>query len=304
VDNRQKILTFYKQYEIPFWTHGKNVSDGAINVKCPYCNDHSNHMGVFIEDMVFSCWRCNRKGPFHILFSTLTGLPVKTCQELVEETEQDFKEPVSAQIKAKFEVHPVSEYMFEAKEIDWPELCEDLDFEYPLLRAYMKRRNISKQTLLHENCKMCKYGRYSQRLIIPVFFNKKLVSYQAADMTGKAELKYDTAKGNINNFLLGYDNIDDIMILSEGALDKWRIGDAAVFTFGTSLTDIQKNLILSKPLKYLVFAWDSDAFWKARKQAEYFRPFIENVCIIKLPDGEDPDSLGHNNIWKLIEERI
>jgi len=304
MNNRQKILTFYKQYEIPFWTHGKNVSEGSINVQCPYCNDHSNHMGTFIEDMVFNCWRCNRKGPFYILLSTLTGLPRDVCKELVEDSDQDFKEPVSDQIKQRFQTKTIIEDVFEVKEISWPEFSEEVDFNHPLVHSYMKRRNISKETILFEKCKMCKYGKYANRLIIPIFFNKQLVSYQAADMTGKADLKYDTAKGNINNFLYGYDDIDDIMILTEGALDKWRTGSGAVCTFGTSLTDNQKNLILLKPLEYLIFLWDSDAYWKARKAAEFFRPFIENVCIIKLPSGQDPDSFGTEAIWNLIEEKV
>ncbi len=40
---------------------------------------------------------------------------------------------------------------------------------------------------------------------------------------------------------------------------------------------------------------------KAKKQSEYFAPFIKNINIVKFPGDHDPDSYGTLNTWKLIE---
>ena len=93
------------------------------------------------------------------------------------------------------------------------------------------------------------------------------------------------------------------MIVTEGVLDAWRAGDNAVCSFGTSITDDQKQLILNKNLKRIVFCWDSDAYWFAKREAEYFRPFIETVDVIKLPPDADPDEMESNELKRILYEK-
>jgi DNA primase len=138
------------------------------------------------------------------------------------------------------------------------------------------------------------------RLIIPVYLNGEFVSFQGADLTGKADLKYKAGTDNIKSLLYNYDGIEDVMVVTEGVLDAWRVGDNAVCSFGTSITDDQKQLIINKNLKHLVFMWDSDAYWYAKKEAEYFRPFVDIVDVIKLPPDADPDEMEHEELNKIL----
>jgi len=94
------------------------------------------------------------------------------------------------------------------------------------------------------------------------------------------------------------------MIVTEGILDAWRVGKDAVCSFGTHITDTQRDLILSKKPKVLIFCWDGDAWVKGRKEANFFRPFIDKVYSVIMPKDEDPDSFGTDNIHRLIEESI
>ena len=82
------------------------------------------------------------------------------------------------------------------------------------------------------------------------------------------------------------------MILTEGVFDCWRVGEDAVATFGTHITEEQKKLIHRKNLKELIFAWDGDAYWKARKIAQQFTCSLEKVRIVLFNKEEDPDSYG------------
>jgi DNA primase len=118
----------------------------------------------------------------------------------------------------------------------------------------------------------------------------------------RAIVKYDTAPGDINQYLYNYDQIKDggRIIINEGILDGWRVEDDYVCTFGTHITDRQRDLILKKNPHEVVMLWDSDAYWQALRESKQFEPFVGVVRTIKLPDGEDPDSLGKEAAFKLI----
>jgi DNA primase len=142
------------------------------------------------------------------------------------------------------------------------------------------------------------------RLIIPVYEGGELVAFQAADMTGRAQVKYKNSDNDMD-YLYGLDGIQGgLMILTEGLMDQWRVRECAVCTFGASLTEKQQTRIIDSKIQQLVFLWDNDAYWKARDAADYFRPFIPEVYVVLLPDGDDPDSYGHDGCWELIREEI
>jgi DNA primase len=134
-------------------------------------------------------------------------------------------------------------------------------------------------------------------MVIPVIFGGKVVSFQAADLTGKADLKYKTATSNINNYLYGYDEIQDNgrIIVTEGVLDAWRVGNDAVCTFGTHLTDLQRNLIIGKKPRELIFAYDGDYYWREFGHGSipgWFVPFVDTIRVVEFPVNHDPDSYG------------
>lgn len=301
--NKQKIIKIFKDRGVEYWTEGKNVSDGSVNITCPFCNDHSNHCGIFEDTLVFHCWICGASGPIEALLETLLGIGSREADDLLGNVESDFKTSSLEQIDRLIcrEVSKAIEAN-RGKEIEWPEYSVPItrDTESLVLDRYLKRRKISLATVILHNCRLCEAGRYMHRMIIPVYFSGKLVSYQAADLTGKAYLKYETAPGKINDYLYGYDQVTEEMILVEGILDAWRLGPGACATFGTHITNNQKNLIEDKKLKKLIFCWDSDAYWKAKNQAGWFKPFIREVKVIKLPEGEDPDSYGKIKTFSLI----
>jgi len=307
-NNRQKIINILKHFEIPYWTEGKNVSVDSVNICCPFCDDKSNHCGIFQDTMVFNCWRCSQKGPFKYLLSELTHFSEDECHRIIEEFDTIFRESTVDQIEDIFNKENEVRKHVGISKVSLPEYFEKitLDIDFPLLDKYLNRRKISFDIIIKYRCGICRVGQYMNRMIIPVFLGNEVVAYQAADLTGRAEVKYRTGPLDveINNYLYNYDNIKENgrMIITEGILDCWRTGDEAVATFGTHITEKQKQLILDRKLKELIICWDGEAYWQARKVIEFFRPFISNISIIKLPGKEDPDSLGREEVFKLIEE--
>ena len=303
--NEDKLIRIFNENGITFWTSGKNVSEGSINVQCPFCNDHSNHCGIFKDTLIYHCWRCEATGQIATLLEKLLNISYRDCVRLIQSSNLDFKTNILDQINQRIigsETYEDND--IEVTEIALPKFAELISYSTKslLLNSYLKRRKISLDTLIRYNCRICEVGPYMHRMIIPVYYGGQIVSYQGADLTGKADIKYMTAPNDINNYLYNFDNVAETMILVEGVLDAWRLEDNVCASFGTSLTNVQRDLIEAKKPNTLIFCWDSDAYWKAKKQAKYFELTIKNVKVIKLPTGEDPDSLGKLETLKLIEE--
>jgi hypothetical protein len=308
MDHSKLILSILEKYDIECYEEGKNVTDEAINVQCPLCPDHSNHCGIFRDSLQFKCWRCSQTGSFAYLLSVLTGQPKDLCKQEIEEFTASFHLDPEMQIQELLKENESDQEKKPKREFSgkYPEYMEELDPEFPLLQHYMQERDICLETLKKHECGICRVGPYMNRLIIPIFSQGELVSYQGADMTLKAEVKYKTADSEVNQYLYNWDRLDpylDFILVTEGILDAWRLEKNAVATFGTSLTDRQFELLLIWKPKKLIFCWDSDAYFYAERESQRFAPFVEEVYAVNFPEGEDPDSLGHVRSWELIEEQ-
>ena len=38
------LFEFLDDYDIEYWTEGKNVVKGWVNITCTFCDDDSNHL--------------------------------------------------------------------------------------------------------------------------------------------------------------------------------------------------------------------------------------------------------------------
>jgi len=298
--NEQQIISILRKINVPYTTAPtKNVSTGFIGIKCPFCEDGSNHCGIAIDAGNFSCWRCHESGPFIKLLRKLAGESEEYCQELINGVDLQFKEDSLETIEKIINPPPMDKNSGGRKFEGLPQFFEEIKvgINFSLLYSYLERRKISLNTVIKYHCGICKFGKYMNRMIIPVIFNGKIVSYQAADLTGFANLKYNTASGDINQYLYNYDSIKDSrrIIITEGIPDCWRCGDDAVCSFGAHFTSKQFKLILDKKPNELIFCRDEDYYTKEieyNSEVGQFMPFIKNIKVVKFPAGEDPDSFG------------
>ncbi len=310
----QRVVQILESYGIPHWTQGKNVNPGWVNIQCPFCNDPSNHLGIFPESLKINCWRCGPQGNLYSALRLLTGITRAEYDILTKDKYKvNFQKSALKQVKAVLarRKEPVEEKEERVpRRIELPEEAKLItkDTKSPLLHHYLtkiRKNPISMDTLIKHHCHLCTHGTYMNRMIIPVYFERKLIAFQAADLTGQAELKYKT-EGDINIVLYGLDDIREggRIVLTEGILDAWRLEHDVVCSFGTHLTDEQEQLIRDKKPSVLVFAWDSDAYFKARKMAGDFVRHVPKIRVVRFPFFEDPDSYGYTKTWELIEKEI
>lgn len=252
---------------VPCYTSGKNVAPGYINIKCPFCDDHSNHFGFNIEKGTTHCWRCTG-GSAYKAVSLAAGIPVNTARDLIK----------------KYTTSSVDGYAIRTnrptaggKEITLPggPLQE-------VHRKYLEKRGFDPDELVfHHGITGTGFADrwqgidFRYRIIIPVYdINGNLCTFQGRDYTGKQELRYkccpvDMAVVHHKHLLYGAElarNRKRIVVV-EGVFDQWRMGPGSVATFGTSLTREQVNLLLNWEEILFLFDPEPEAQARARSYA-------------------------------------
>lgn len=246
------IENFLRQHGIRVWDRGKNVSAGYIGIQCPFCNDHSNHLGIRLNDLRVTCWKCGG----HSLINTLKAIlnigyiDAKAISKSLMDGVQ-FVEPERDRIPASQLILP-----------------KNFSNDFPkVFRDYLEKRNFNPRKIIEKYKLMTcyRYGKYKYRIIIPIFKNNKLVSWTSRDITNCAEKKYMAAtveESLIRPSELIY-NLDSVRyrgdaVLVEGPFDVFRIGDGAFCFLGIKLNAARLRQIQMKKIRNLYVFFDND----------------------------------------------
>ena len=291
-----------KQYldnnSIRSWTKGNNCQDGWVNINCPMCDDPSNHGGFNLSDHYYNCWRCGA----HDIVQVLREITGKSRSQIEEELKgysknyyQKFKPS-----KDKNKVAP------ENSVLELPDGTGPLSEAH---KKYLRKRNFdpveieqfwSAQGTTH-------YGDYKFRIIIPIFIDNAIVSYQGRDYTNKSDLRYKTCKIedeliHHKYILYGADHIPQsrVAIICEGPLDVWRLGPGACATFGSTWTPEQLSFTRKRADKiFVMFDPEEEAQEKAEKFAWAFCGLGGKAEILMSDSGVDPGDMEDDEIIEL-----
>ena len=290
------IISLLEDNGIDYSTSGKNTSRGWVELNCPFCgNDPSFHLGVNLSSGIYHCWICGAKGHIEKLIQHQLGLSREKAKKLAEEYNINFQEEESSKGNSE--------------QIVFPKGLED---SIPQLhKSYLKKRGFDPDEVIKKYQLKAYYhigGKWSYRLVIPIFINGEIVSFLARDVTDKQTPKYKNLSNeqsviNVKNCLYGIDLIKKggRAILVEGVFDQWRVGDGSCAFLGVEYTNQQLFLLYEKELKEVYVMFDSDAIKKANKLGHILSTFVPKVEIIELDKG-DPSDMGEEEINKLRKE--
>lgn len=288
-------------------SYKSNDSAKVTNINCPWCvgqtrglSDYRFLCGIFNPKGNFHCLRCGRTGSFKYLLKEVAGITDEEYNELFD-VQIDDDESVSDIIKSKFQYKKPKFNKKELSDIPGQLITQEIVNESTLLSRFMKDRNLSIDTLITNECRLCGYvGNYANRLILPIFYNNKIVSFQARDLTGKSSKKYDNPVVSISDYLYEtrFDDKSHVYIV-EGIFDAWRMVHNTVAVFGKSLTKTQKRLLRDLDVEKYIFCLDSDAYYAIIKEMKELADYVDKVGMIMLPKGKDPDNLGREKIEQL-----
>lgn len=288
---------FLLDYGISHAVSGKNTSPKFINIQCPFCADSSTHGGFHRTDGYYNCWLCGH----HSLSETIRELLGIDLYQAIRILKKYQERPYTKGLRG------ISE---ESKEIiskvSFPMGTSKLK---KIHKEYLKKRNFNPNQLEKEwRILGTEYlGNYKFRIVIPIYFNGNLVSYQARDITGESGLRYKACSKNNEilhhkHLLYGLDKIkSDKIIVCEGIFDCWRLGKGAVATFGIEYTTKQL-LLLAAGFSKIFILFDSE--FQAQKQADKLASELvglgRDVEILDIEKG-DPADLSDKEAREIME---
>ena len=255
------IEEYLQNKGIPYDPPGsKNVGRDSIGISCPFCGDHQysggNHLGIKVDTKQWFCWICGmgRGKGILTLITKLEDCSYRQAEEILKPfTHSDMS---LLQTTNTVDLRASQGYFklpSEAKD----ELLEPH-------RKYLESRGFDPEFIFNKYKLKCvgPIGYWKLRLIVPIYFHHRMVSFTAADITRKHTLKYkhcqiEKSLMPINNTLYNFDNANHTTIVVEGVTDVWRIGDGAVGLYRKHATRQQLKILSGFDRVFIML--DSDA---------------------------------------------
>lgn len=288
------IRSILDDLEIEYFESGKNVSNGWIGTACPWCGDESSHLGLCLESPVASCLKCGEGGNYLSYLIKELGSFDKAMSILYEHSPRELQN-----YTGKEQIRSIA--------VNIPD-----EANTKITRrhaAYLKGRKFNYKNLKKYNLYFnSPFGKWSNRIIVPVYMRKKLVTFTSVSIEDDAQIRYkhlakELSIVHVKELIYGTEFTNGVICcLVEGLFDMYRIGNGAVTGFGVKLTTEQKK-ILSKYNKVLVaFDGDKSGIEGAERIGNEMAAFTD-VEILDLPKGKDPDKLCKDDL-KYIRGKI
>lgn len=298
------ILEIFNEYNIDYKTEGhKHCRPGWVNIPCPFCEGNPGyHLGINIKTLHSYCWRCGWK-PIDFALSGvlkitkdkipklgLIGVQINTKQEEVKNT---FTLPSA--ITPLLKIH--KKYL------------QKRGYNTTSIEKNWNVYGTSPSSCLVNNGKKI---NFKYRIIIPIFWDGKIVSFTSRDITEKAPIKYISCPNNMEviehkHILYGrQDKWNETGICVEGPTDVWKMGFSSFATFGIEYT-IRQLILIKKTFKNVAVLYDDDpqAIVKAEQLVAELQ--FRRVNAFRVPITGDPGSLQKkeaNYLSKQITKKI
>lgn len=314
------ILKLYQDYRIQTPPQGhkhEGLQKGWVNTSCPWCSGNFGyHLGFCTNPTSkyfngFYCYRCGGKKTFPTLARLLN-----VTEEQAREIARQYGGSTPVRRKEKPVIRP------RTRGVELPPNTKRIAEVQGAVR-YLLKRGFDPARLEAEwdiaatgpgakvplPRKPGAYLDYSYRIIIPIYHEGKVVSYQGRDWTGKSSRKYlaclpELERIPIKHTLYGLDKCEGMERgrLVEGVTDVWALGVGTVACYGIKYIAEQIKLLASK-FKELDLIFDPEP--QAKVQARRIIRELEERGVKtrwrKLPGGKDPAELNEEEKRELLE---
>ena len=296
------IFKFLDKYDISYTEFGKNIGSQWFALEeCPFCHGSGNHFGINIQSKGYSCWICGEKGSPPNLVKELLKVSYGEALSIINEF---YDGELEFDIKETGENVIMPSGVIELSK-SGGDYLKSRNFNPIYLRDKYKLQQTSGHSMLnHEGQK----SDFKYRIIIPMFMNRKLVSYTGRDYTGMSDVRYKHVFIQAciippSSCLYNIDSVKDRCIIVEGPTDVWRLGDGVISLQGIKYTKEQLGYIFDKGLKKVVILFDSGKEEEARKLAKILSSLIPVVQVAFLPEG-DPGELSDMEAIKIKRQLL
>lgn len=280
--------SLFDELNIPYGTEGKSSTPGWLQLTCPFCDDHKDHLGFNLTREYFHCWKCG----WHPLVETMTelsGLSGWKASQAVDRHRTGRPQKINREIAER------------PKHIEYPQGTKKLGkvhMDYLIKRGFPPWK-IEEMQRTYNLYGTGPTGIYKLRVLIPITYYGKLVSYQARDITDKASKKYLACAGKDEvrphkECLFGADLVKGKTVVAvEGLMDSIKLGPGSVATFGVELSWAQIRQLADRwENRYIAFDSDLAGIEGARRLAATLSAMPGNTHIVSFDRVKDPDGLS------------
>ncbi len=275
-------------------------ADGEWMIFCPWHESggggHSPSLGVNINKKVFQCFGCGEKGRLAKLIAKLENISYREAAEMTGGGFTGRYREKDAVVQLPEEYEPLPARGFFAKQA--------LD--------YLLGRHIPVDQIKRHSIGFCASGKYRARIIIPITYEGKLISFVARDWTDKQIKRVVNPPGSIAvKAMFGWDRARTVarsVVITEGwadmlAVERVLLRDrifnetAAVALCGKEVSE-EKLLMLMGFEKYIIMldaAAGADALQLETRLRVYDRP----ARIVKVP-AKDPAVTDERILMRLL----
>jgi len=288
------ITRLLSDFQIPFQTGGKNVGKDWIGLSCPFCDDPSYHLGYNLKKKFFHCWRCGTH-PITTTISKLLSINENQVSRIIQQyngaTEAD-----SAIIIKPFQ---------------FPTGTMQMTNQH---KTYLENRKFNPEILEKEwgllgtgPVSKLDNSDYKLRIIAPIYWGGKIVSFQGRSLSNKTTPKYKACPKNREiishkHILYGKQSKwKSTGICVEGITDVWRLGIFSFATFGIEYTSMQARIIANS-FKSVLVLFDNEP--QAQLQADKLVAELKfrGVNAKKATVKDDPGNMLQNDADYLIKQ--
>ena len=297
------IIQLYKDFNVPFATEGhKHCREGWVNTTCPFCTGNPGmHLGYNMADDFYVCWRCGWKAT-HKALALLIHVSEKEAKEIARKYggKSHVKSAVTVRVgQKKFRLPPSTAPMNDRHK----RYLTKRKFDPEVIEKIWDVQGTGPISLMDGIS-------FSHRLVIPIYWENRIVSFQTRDITAKHSLRYITCPEQreiIKHKHIFYQAIptkdSDACICVEGVTDAWRFGYGAIATFGIKYTKYQVREI-SKRFKKVFVVFDDDP--QAIKQSEKLTAelILRGVDAYSIKIQGDPGDMAQTDADALKKELL
>lgn len=268
---------------------------------CPFCGEDRRDLRVYYDPTCTDigakkgyCHHCSHGFSAVEFVAAYEGCSYKQAIAILSGAEDSFKRSETA-----------SEGQTESGVV-WPQL-EPISSSTEAM-GYCEQRGLTEEVVERQGIyfsphhTMLPNGRtmWSGNRVVFVIYDPdgNPVSWQGRDITGKSKQKYLFPVGfKKAEYLYNCQNIKyrpEYLILTEGAMSSigWiKAGfEFSIGTFGKSISDHQRRMLVNVAPKVLYIAWDTDAHWNKYELVEDISHLFSDIRIIDL-QGKDADEM-------------
>ena len=285
------LVRLFEDYNVDYNPPKK----GWVNTQCPHCVDSGKHGGFNANFGVFNCYKCGTHN-FEYSLMLVLGIPRYSLEDLL--------------VHYKTRKMAIKNTPKEGGRIAQVELPGDSLKR--IHRTYLKSRGFNPRAL-SEKYKLQgtgPLGNYRYRIIIPIFYRGKVVSFQGRSVLENCEVRYLTADDS-ESVIPAKDNLFNIdsclynkVVICEGPFDVMRLGDGVVGILGIQMTAQQRELLFTR-FKKAIFLFDPE--YEAQKRAESYGSSLASLGMdIEIADLEldhDPGDLTEDEV-KFVRKEL